>query len=420
MKIDSSSDNTAAPAISVDDETSAVRETYIRKSMAHAMTNQVHRILKFCFLGKLLLPIGFFILTSEAASAGTLTETPNLEQCDYLFSGEVEPGDALKIESMIPARYDGSRLCLNSPGGDFTEGLKMFQVIWNKDSVATLIRSGDSCMSACALAFLGGSLVQGTGTMRSKNTVIEPGARLGFHAPRLVLPQGNAYEAATVQNAYTLAISSSAELFQLTQQVDTGAWGMTEFLFYQTLKTPPESIYEVDTVGKANLSGVQIANVPIPEFSWTGFKNVCDTAIVMLGGNGEKADSIERSFSNFSDIGYDGWKEPIAFKDRTWSWKSDYFLNFVVRGYQAPHKNEKFCRVSASRIALDRELNLPLSERDPSTQSFSVTLWEDAAVPVGNSFSNYAETNTKEDAHVAVPWIALWDPSTPLDSFITR
>ena len=351
------------------------------------------------------------------AYAGELRRTPEINKCDYIFSGEVEAGDASKIDEGIPATASGSRLCLNSPGGDFVEGLRIFYVIWNKDSVATRVRSGDRCLSACAIGFLGGSLVVGTGAIRAQNTVIEPGAWLGFHAPRLVLPEGRAHSSSEVQEAYALALLDSSHLFKLTQIREHGAIGMSDFLFARTISTPPESMYNIDTIGRASLARVDVANVPMPELSWEGMRNVCDTAIVMTDERISGVESVEAAFRAFSDTGQDGSGRPIPLNDRVWSWRSGNFSNFVIRGYYAPHVNEKFCKISLSQFAMERELGLPLLERDATVQSFSVTLWTDAQIPVDQSFSGYAENSVKMNERISVPWTALWDPMTPLEQF---
>lgn len=368
--------------------------------------------------GSLILCVSAFFSMAAAAHAGDLRTSPDIAQCDYYFSGSIEAGDADRIEAAISATASGSRLCLNSPGGNFVEGLRMFHVIWNKDSVATYVRNGDICMSACAIAFLGGSVVVGTGAIRSKNAVIEPGARLGFHAPRLVLPESNSYSSAGVQDAYALALQDSSYLFDLTQIVEHGARGMSDFLFARTIATPPSSMYEIDTIAKASLAQVSVARVPIPELSWHGLRNVCDTAVVMTEGRFAGIESIEQAFENFADTGQDGSGRPITFDDRVWSWTTEYFASFVIRGYPAPHVNETFCKITLSRIALEREQNLPLPDRDPTTQSFSVTLWTDAHIPVDRSFSDYSENSTKVNERVSVPWTALWNPMTPLSHFL--
>ncbi|MFG6572467.1 hypothetical protein ACGYLO_12740 [Sulfitobacter sp. 1A13353] len=350
------------------------------------------------------------------ALAGDLRSSPEIAGCDYMFTGPVEEGDAQRIEETIPARYDGSRLCLDSPGGNFVEGLRMFHAIWNKDSVVTYVRSGDACYSACAIAFLGGSHVMGTGAIRFRKAVIEPGAHLGFHAPRLVLEEGSDHTSKEVEDAYAWALKGASYLFDLTQIVEHGTRGMTSFLFSRTLATPPEDMYEIDTIGKASLSQVDVAHVPLPKITWGAMRNVCDTGYVMVSDRFSGLDSAEKAFGTFTDQGFDGSGNPISLEDRVWSWTTGNFSYFAIRGYHAAHVNEKFCMVSMSHYAWDRENALPLEQKDPSS-AFQVTFWNAAHVPIDRSFAGYVENNTRADHVVSVPWFALWDPNTPLTKF---
>lgn len=353
----------------------------------------------------------------SSAVAGDLRATPEVPGCDYLFSGTVKNGDADQIQNMIRPAAEGVTLCLDSPGGSYVEGIRMFYRIWYKDSIETRVLNGHSCMSACALAFQGGSRVIGTGLIRSKYASIEPGARLGFHAPTLALPEGNQYAPATVKSAYDMAIWGASQLFLMSRKEEHGARGMSDFLFARTLATPPHAMYEIDTIGKASLAEVAVRGVPIPEIGWRGIRNVCETALVMTDSRLSGMPNIAEAFKDFRDIGDDGTGRPIKLQDRVWSWSTELNLNFVVRGYPAPHKNERFCKVTLSRYAWKRELELPFHHRDMGSQWFTVSLWQDAYVPNARSFSQYAQSNTKIEEKVSVPWTALWHPMTPLAKF---
>ncbi|MCT4556441.1 MAG: hypothetical protein N4A61_00120 [Pelagimonas sp.] len=360
--------------------------------------------------------LSIFLQTSMA-SAGDLRATPDIPGCDYGFTGVVERGDARKIRSVIQPSSEGVTLCLDSPGGSYIEGIAMFYAIWDKDSIETRVRNGHLCFSACALAFQGGSRVVGTGAIRGKFASIDAGARLGFHAPTLALPDSQNYAPETVKAAYDTAVQGAAQLFVMSRMKEHAARGMSDFLYARTLATPPDSMYEIDTIGKASLAEVAVRHVPIPEITWRGIRNVCETALVMTGDHLSGLADLTDSFRGFQDTGDDGTGRPILLKDRTWSWSTDYELNFVVRGYPAPHVNERFCKVSMSKIALNRELGLPLGHRDPMTQWFTVSLWNDAYVPNDGSFGQYATGDFKMDERVSVPWTALWDPMTPLADF---
>jgi len=73
---------------------------------------------------------------------------------------------------------------LSSLGGDLIEGLKIGYLFRDYD-VATVVRKKDLCLSACALAFLGGTSTHGAApasSERSPRQSLEIGAKLGFHA----------------------------------------------------------------------------------------------------------------------------------------------------------------------------------------------------------------------------------------------
>lgn len=72
---------------------------------------------------------------------------------------------------------------LSSLGGDLNEGLKV-GYLFRDYNVATVVRKKDICLSACALAFLGGTAANGAAgpSERVPSHRLEIGAKLGFHA----------------------------------------------------------------------------------------------------------------------------------------------------------------------------------------------------------------------------------------------
>ena len=67
----------------------------------------------------------------------------------------------------------------SSKGGDLLEGIKIGYLLREFD-VATLVREGDLCLSACALAFLGGTQSrQPPAAIPSRRIAI--GGKVGFH-----------------------------------------------------------------------------------------------------------------------------------------------------------------------------------------------------------------------------------------------
>lgn len=130
-----------------------------------------------------------FIGSSPGPSAREpiLREPPTIR-----LSGPLRPGDAEKMRAVLvrlkaqtKAAPDGTRpgplatVELSSLGGDLNEGLNI-GYLFRDFEVATVVRRTDICLSACALAFLGGTSRIEDGE-RSIDQRLEIGGKLGFH-----------------------------------------------------------------------------------------------------------------------------------------------------------------------------------------------------------------------------------------------
>ena len=95
-------------------------------------------------------------------------------------TGAIVKGDAAKFAATVAPRIDGPlwTVAFNSPGGNLIEGMRLGEAIHGVYA-GTLVEQGKSCLSACAIAFLGG---RAFGTYAHVvRREIEPGARLGYH-----------------------------------------------------------------------------------------------------------------------------------------------------------------------------------------------------------------------------------------------
>lgn len=143
--------------------------------------------------------IGFAAMTAVPAGAGTVTlkalqfsesrpvphyhyEGPVLAGDLDRLAGVMEPALACDPAALPEAGGNCAVVTLNSPGGNYIEGLKLAH-FFRANAVATRVNTGAACYSACAFAFLGGS---GTAPGRIGayiDRTLEPGGTLGFHAP---------------------------------------------------------------------------------------------------------------------------------------------------------------------------------------------------------------------------------------------
>ena len=194
------------------------------------------------------------ILLLSAGSAGyaadivvTKASGPTLRLSGPLTRGDAE---AMKrILSALPASSSTSgpraTIELSSRGGDLYEGLKL-GYLFRDHNVATVVRRGDICISACALAFLGGTSSH-EGSERSVDHRLEAGTRLGFHSFYL---NANATEAPTVSDpvrsrhqGFGEARSGTAALVRYAADL-----GIDPKFVASMMSTPPEELAYVNTI----------------------------------------------------------------------------------------------------------------------------------------------------------------------------
>ena len=128
-------------------------------------------------------------LTVDSKTVPGLTAKSSIVSHTIRLSGPIEEGDADKLRTILtrirtasPQRVDGGPLAtieLSSAGGDIYEGLKIGYLL-REFSVAAVVRAKDLCLSACALAFLGGTSSR-SGFSFVPSRGIEIGGQLGFH-----------------------------------------------------------------------------------------------------------------------------------------------------------------------------------------------------------------------------------------------
>lgn len=142
-------------------------------------------------------------LSAAPAYAGTVTfqsmqfsagkPVPHLH-----YEGDVVEGDLERIAAAIRQYVDcdpktlpdtGGNcavITMTSEGGNYVEGLKIAH-FFRENAIATWVKTGSYCYSACAFAFLGGSGHSFSPSIGAYiDRTIEPGGTLGFHAPYVV------------------------------------------------------------------------------------------------------------------------------------------------------------------------------------------------------------------------------------------
>jgi uncharacterized protein YecT (DUF1311 family) len=99
-------------------------------------------------------------------------------------SGDIMPGDVERLAALLGPRDPFALIVISfdSLGGDYRVGLALADVI-TKSRAATFVGPDDTCLSACGLAFLGGTEELIRGVVNRPNRYVHTQARLGFHAP---------------------------------------------------------------------------------------------------------------------------------------------------------------------------------------------------------------------------------------------
>ncbi len=208
---------------------------------------------------------------SSANAAEISPETPDEMQCYITLQGPIEPGDVDLIRSALmnfltdhpedsTLFYPNSmnswrKVCFDSPGGSFEEGVEIAQYL-HEERIGSAVASGAQCLSACAVAFMGGT----NDTRGDGGTIpfrqLHPLGKLGFHSPFIEVPVRN-YTSQIVQLAFEGALSNIALLLERADEMH-----IQRSLVIEMLATPSNEFSYIETVGDASRWGIAIAPVP--------------------------------------------------------------------------------------------------------------------------------------------------------------
>ncbi len=180
--------------------------------------------------------------------------------CTHRFEGLVEKGDLARFQSVAPDPQ--AVVCLNSPGGSFLEGIRIAEFL-QTSRIGTRIEASTRCESACSIIFMGGSTLAADHEIDDWPTgfrpwrTMHPTARLGFHAPKLNVAQGQ-FSEATVARAYDAALLTISEFVRRLPAFHPD-------LFARMISTPHDQMYWIETVDQAGQFGISVGPVPRPE-----------------------------------------------------------------------------------------------------------------------------------------------------------
>lgn len=360
--------------------------------------------------------------------------------CDISFQGILdEPRVSLFIKNYADTSSPNEKaklpsfsiLCLNSPGGDYAQAMRLIDIIKDSIGIVTYIPSGAECISACSLVFLSGNTWVGQGATKQYNArILHVGGALGFHAPFTNFNANRSFSGRDGNKIFSLAVRALSEANSLRlQKRSSGEETFNDFLFSGFISTPPKQLFFINTVGDAVLGDVDIRGLPIiREFDKKEMYRVCDLAVSKhiinifptLLDEGNPAASIlsrvvnERErFSADNKAHYRNYKEAIegAISDNFGARR----VAWILQGYPSPthHNNGLVCMVEIAKP--NREYLLTWSNRQNNfleIDTFRYTIFDvsrDANLSSITSISDFTDNHASWIvSHGTLPnWSAL-------------
>ncbi|MCB8840244.1 hypothetical protein [Aurantimonas sp. VKM B-3413] len=279
------------------------------------------------------------------------------------LAGTIGQGDADRLRALL-ARAEGKEklrynatVALNSPGGSFLEGMALGQ-LFRENMLKTVVRSSDACLSACALAFLGGSETLPNGfTIRR---ILEPGGRLAFHA----VSSGDDETLVRVNEGLALQRSADAKAFDYV--ISLG--GVDAEIFAALMRKA--DLAEIDTPRLVRGLGIELHGLAedstlldymSPPQAWA--RNACKTAVSRmlsptdaLGGVENRVEKTDRPLADLSAFAAaisDDLREPYPADDARGRLLASLapadFVSFVAGEVFYPTAAMRFVRLGLKR-----------------------------------------------------------------------
>jgi len=251
------------------------------------------RFLPIVALLSLAMPAFAMTVTVEQRAPLRAGSAPVRPVYTVRMTGMIERGDAdtlrkalERVKAATTIGPDGilATVELSSSGGDVLEGIAIGYV-FREFAVGTLVRSSDVCLSACALAFLGGSALPTAGVSGAWRN-IEPGGQVGFHnmwLNQLGLQNSARSEASTAAVAgFDIARAGASRIIRyITDMRIDGGFAA------RLLGRPIDQFDYIATAGSfIELQTCLTRPVPVTASFERQADNICSNAIGPAAGNG--------------------------------------------------------------------------------------------------------------------------------------
>lgn len=224
--------------------------------------------------------------------------------------GIIQKGDAEKIRSIMETPSQtiladdlDAVASFNSLGGSLSEAIRLIDM-FREFGVSTYVGEGANCLSACAVAFMGG--VNVVYQERFIDRVLHPKARLGFHAPSLAIDPSLSVKGSQVSKAFDVALKSMAELVFRKDRLN-----IPDNLISTMLETNPSDMYILTKVAEVNAWDIDL---DISSENWV--PNTKD--IIQLCGHYKGWQSGHFKDMEFYRSEYNSKYEPLSERE-TWN-----------------------------------------------------------------------------------------------------
>lgn len=355
----------------------------------HELDNQMTH------LASQFMRFALFVATSCIASQAFAQE--NLE-CDAHYTGLIDAQGVDDFLSRYATEVDRSGapilplmgvVCLDSPGGNFSEGLRLYDFIERSNAV-TYVQGNSECYSACAIAFLAGGTWIGNGNTQNFNArILELGAELGFHAPFTMFDRDAVFTGEQGNQIFEIAVQALAETNSIRQVNRADGPVMNNYIYNGFISTPPQDFFEIATTADAIFAGIEARGLPFVEtVNEQIMTQVCDTAVALfvhesrpaMSNNGNHAQNIiatvaeareQRRSENIS-AGFDGVYD-LSELDADVS--GDTIQLWAIGGYPSlGHRNDEWSCIAEVITSRDFYVTWSNAERFLSIPNFTISL----------------------------------------------
>ncbi len=216
-----------------------------------------------------LMSIVALLLLQAGAASGADIKKSTKETCVLSLEGEIVSGDFSRLVEIAAKEFLGfdgessarDTICLNSPGGNVTEGVKLAEFFY-KNGVGTVIDEGAECYSMCAIMFMMG-IAQGP-EVTFVNRKLHIAGKLGFHRPFLALKKESLISTKALAVAHDVALEDMSKIMVLSNNLIpwSNSTMMRPDLIQEMLRHTGNDFFYVDTVEKAGRFEIELIGIP--------------------------------------------------------------------------------------------------------------------------------------------------------------